>query len=183
MNLDKRKKKFETRKQEMVERLSDRFSLFPYPALISFALVLWLTGFILPKINPRTGQIASSVQLNASEQTEGMIWFAVKIIDNETVVQTHDNRIFRWSRTSLTREDLKPFRQYLKEQVRKRIFLSALAKNARLAEITAVISADQNLRYIHLKPIINALAEAKITRYGFETRIAKNNNFTQTGQH
>jgi hypothetical protein len=37
-----------------------------------------------------------------------------------------------------------------------------------------VLAVDQKLKYIHLRPVIYALAEARIAKYGFETRMLKN---------
>jgi hypothetical protein len=40
-----------------------------------------------------------------------------------------------------------------------------------LTRTTAVLAVDQKLKFNHLRPVIYALAEARISKYGFETRM------------
>lgn len=155
------------------ERLGIFANLFPFPALIPFGLVLIFCGSLIPTLNPRIGSPADVIPMSSMDEKEGSIWFAVRAIGDEVVVTAPNKRIFRWPSKIEDPRELDPFRSYLRQRVTNEIQMAVLAKRVTKAQLSAVIAADQRCRYLHLRPIIQALAEVGISDYGFETIINK----------
>ena len=61
--------------------------------------------------------------------------------------------------------------KYLKTRVHKEILATGMSMEANLIRIKAVLAVDETLSYAHIRPVIYALGEARISKYGFETRL------------
>lgn len=77
---------------------------------------------------------------------------------------TYDRRRFSWPIASQDMTKLQPFIEYLKERVRKEAYSTATKLECNLVRTTAVLAVDQMLQYVHLRPMIYALAEARIAK-------------------
>lgn len=151
-------------------RLREPLDWYPFPLIVSFALVLLLTGHILFGPNPRAGNPADIITFPAQPIKDSAIWMSVTPIGDDIVVTTGRRKVFRWKQAVRNLTDLKPFIHHLKELAQGEIESAALAKRAQPTQMLAVIAADQRLRYLHIRPIIYALAEAGIAQYAFETQ-------------
>lgn len=158
------------------ERLRLPYYWYPYPALISVALVYILSGHILPGINPRLGSMANVLSFKAKRQNEGSIWIGAYPDKGQIVIQTGDRHNFRWPLNTRSEKDISAFILYLKERVKKESVATGLSLQTSLTKISAVLAIDQRLNYGQIQPIITALAQAKISRYGFETQTIKRSN-------
>jgi hypothetical protein len=152
------------------DRLDENLHWFPVPALLAFGLVLLLTGHILFGTNPRAGNPANIISFPSEPRPDAAIWMSVTPIGDEIVVTTGDRQVFKWRQQVRNAQELGFFVKYLKERVANEIEAAALAKRALKSQTTAVIAADQRLKYLHIRPIIYALAEAGISQYAFETQ-------------
>jgi len=152
------------------ERCETFSNWFPFPALISFGLVAIFNLFLLPSLNPRLGNPANIMSLKGISESEGTIWFAVRVVGQDVVVTTGDRKIFKWPAKLVDEEPLAAFKKFLKARADNEIMKATLAKQAGVNQVSAVIAADQRLKYLHIRPILNALAAARITNYAFETR-------------
>jgi hypothetical protein len=119
--------------------------------------------------NPRMGHPANILAFPAPSQPDSSIWMSVTPVGDDIVVTTSDRQVFRWAQDVRSVSDIKPFVDHLKAMVRIEIEGAVLLNSLTIAKTRAVIAADQQLKYLHIRPIIYALAEAGIARYGFET--------------
>lgn len=155
------------------ERLQEPILWFPFPALIAFGLVIILRGHLLTGLNPRLGARVDVIQYDAKNLPDGGIWLGIFQDGKQVLVVTSDRRRFSWPIDSQDLKDIAPLVSYLKNQVKKESYSTAIKLESNLTRTTAVLAVDQKLKYIHLRPVIYALAEARIAKYGFETRILK----------
>jgi len=153
------------------QRLREPLWWFPYPFLIAIGMVLLLTGHLVFAINPRMGHPASLINFPAQMRPDSAIWFSMTPIDHDIVITTNDRLIFRWPQNLAPAQATQPFVAYLRRRVANEIDSAALLKRAPSTPMTVVIAADQRLKYLHLRPILAALAEAGITSYAFETLV------------
>lgn len=151
-------------------RLSEPLWWFPYPCLITMGLVLLLTGHLVMATNPRMGHPASLIEFPAAARPDSALWFSMTPIGQEIVITTNDRRVFRWPQQLTSAAPTQPFVDYLRRRVAEEIEAAALLKQALSTQTTVVIAADQRLRYLHLRPVIAALAAAGITSYALETK-------------
>lgn len=156
---------------KLKERLEEPVQWYPFPAMIGFMLVLILGGHLLPGLNPRLGARVEVVPMKAPRHADGEIWLGVYQEKDRVIVVTSDRQKFSWSAKDLDRSATRPLVKYLISKTKSEAFSMGLKLESSLVKTTAVIAVDQRLKYLQLKPIIFALSEAKITRYGFETRI------------
>lgn len=155
------------------ERLQEPVLWFPFPALIAFGLVIILRGHLLTGLNPRLGARVDVIQYDAKNLPDGGIWLGVFQDGKHVLVVTSDRRRFSWPIDSQDMKDIEPLVTYLQNRVKKEAYSTAIKLESNLTRTTAVLAVDQKLKYIHLRPVIYALAEARIAKYGFETRVLK----------
>jgi hypothetical protein len=155
------------------ERLQEPVLWFPFPALVAFGLVIILRGHLLTGLNPRLGARVDVIQYDARNLPDGGIWLGVFQDGKQILVVTSDRRRFAWPIDSQDLKDITPLVKYLHNRVKKESYSTAIKLESNLTRTTAVLAVDQKLKYIHLRPIIYALAEARIAKYGFETRVLK----------
>ena len=155
------------------ERFRAPYYWYPYPALISVLLVFILSGHILPGLNPRLGSIANIIELKAKKEKEGSIWIGLFPYKDRVIIKTSDNKTFSFSQNIASKEEIKDFIVYLKDRVRKESVATGLSLKSSLTKTSAVLAIDRNLNYHHIRPLLTALAEAKIAKYGFETQTTR----------
>ena len=151
-------------------RLEESTGWFPYPFLIPVALCVILLVKAMVGINPRLGNPADVLTFEGEPATDASIWFSVTPIGRDIVVTTAERLVFRWPQQLKDDTQLREFTNYLKEKVVQEAEATALGKKATTYQTTAVIAADQRLKYLHLKPILYALADARIRSYAFESK-------------
>lgn len=151
------------------DRLREPLWWIPFPALIGLGLVIVLLTHVALNTNSRMGNPADILAFPAAPHPESAIWLSVTPIGDDIVVTTSDRQVFRWRQDVRTVADIKPLVDYLRQMVRTEIEGAALMNTMSAGKSRAVIAADQKLKYLHIRPIIYALAEAGIARYGFET--------------
>lgn len=143
---------------------------YPYPAAISFFLVLLLTAHVIFGTSSRLGTPSDVITFPSETRKDAAIWISVTPIGKEIVVATADRKVFRWPQEVRGMEPLAPFIKYLKGAVAKEIEAAALQKVVFEHQTTAVIAADQRLKYLHVRPLLYAFAAAGIAEYAFETQ-------------
>lgn len=157
--------------QRTRERLIEPLLWFPFPALIGFGLVIILRGHLLTGFNHRLGTRADVVHLNAETLTAPGIWISIYQDKDQLVLVTDDHNRFMWPLGTRDMKTLKPFIDYLNKRTAEAAFKQTLSLEIEKDRTRAVLAVDQKLKYIHIRPILFALVEAKISNYGFETRI------------
>lgn len=160
---------WEERIQSVKERLKEPLDWFPYPILLTSGLVLILTAHIVSALNPRAGHRANVMALPSSPSKSSAIWLSISPSDNQLIITTAERRVFRWRLDQPQNRDLDALVQHLKATVAQEIESAALSKKASNSQTLAVLAADQRLTFLHIRPVISALAQAGITRYAFET--------------
>jgi hypothetical protein len=149
---------------------SEPLAWYPYPAAISFFYVLLLTAHVIFGTTSRLGMPSDVITFPSDTRKDSAIWLSVTPIGKEIVVATADRKVFRWPQEVHGMEPLKPFIAYLKGAVAKEVEAAALQKAAFQHQTTAVIAADQRLKYLHVRPLLYAFAAAGIADYAFETQ-------------
>jgi biopolymer transport protein ExbD len=155
------------------ERMRDRLSVDP-PWNPSALLLVGIVSVILVAamvngINQRLGNPSVPLSFPSQPQSDTAIWLSITPIDEKVVVTTNDRSVFTWPQNAATDTDTKELTKWLSQQVQTEIASTALAGMARSTQTKVMISADQHLKFLHVKPVLYALASAGITRYGFET--------------
>ncbi len=168
----KRKLAFE-RAAVIKERLRKPTDWFPFPLIISFTLVLLLTSHVLFATNPRAGHPADVITLPATPQLDSTIWLSVTPVGGDIVVTSNKRKVFRWGQDTQNAADIVPFVTHLKDRVAEEVQSAALLGRMSPAQTVAVIAADQRLKYLHMRPVLYALAQAGIASYSFETQLLK----------
>ena len=168
-----KEKRWELALTNLQERLRQPGLWYPYPAMISFALIVILTGHLLPGLNPRLGSRAEIIEFYGKSERAGAIWLGVLMAKDRIYVRTAERSTFSWSAKSDRMKDLQAFTRYLKDRAKKEALSSGLSLEGHLTRTTVVLAVDQRLKYVHIRPIIMALAEAGISHYAFETIMKK----------
>lgn len=152
-------------------RLKEPVSWFPYPAMISIFFVLLCNGQIVPELNPRLGTPANVLSFNGEPSSEGSIWISVTLIKNKIVITTDNRDVITWNADDQSTDVSKPLTKFFQDRI-KRIMLSAtLTKHPGKQGSLVILAIDQSLKYIHLLPILESLAQSGISEYAFETKI------------
>ncbi len=158
---------------EQRERLRPEENLFPYPALFAFGLILILTAHLLPGLNPRLGNRIDLISFAAPRQKEGSLWLGISAENNRLMVVTPDRKRFSWEQGKTDTQHLNEFVSYLRTYAEQQTRSSSLRGEADATKTKAILAVDRSLTYADLNPILLALAQARITRYGFETLTTK----------
>jgi hypothetical protein len=158
-----------SRIEAMIERLREPLLWFPLPIMITSGLCIYLTAHILSGTNPRAGHPANVMTFPAKSGRDSAIWISVAPIGDDIVVTTADRKLFKWPQSIANMPDIDPLVRHLRGIIANELEAAALAKRALKSQSTALIAADQNLAFHHMRPIISALSQAGISRYAFET--------------
>jgi hypothetical protein len=154
---------------EAKARLRTPLWWYPFPAVIAFGLITLLTAHLTLSTSVRMGHPTTLLSFPSEPRADGAIWFSVTPIGNDIVVASASRRVFRWPQNARNTEAAAAFIDWLRQRAQQEIEAAALLNRAHPVQATAVIAADQTLKFVHLRPILYALAEAGITHYGFET--------------
>lgn len=153
------------------ERLTSSLNWFPLPAFIGIGLSLIFVGHVFFGLNPRLGNPAEVIYFDAEPLKDGGIWLSVSIQEEKLVVTTADRSVFKITLSGTDVDEISKLTDYLREQTKKLSINAGLSQKISTVQSTAVISADQKLKYGHVRPILVALARAGISNYGFETKM------------
>jgi hypothetical protein len=151
-------------------RLRQPLWWYPAPALLGAGLALVLTSHVLLGTNPRAGNPADVLTFPGESRKDSAVWLSMTPMGKEVVVTTNDRRVFRWPQDTRDLSTLRPLVEYLKSRVAVEVGSAALSGRATPAASSAVIAADQRLKFLHVRPVLYAFAEAGITQYAFETQ-------------
>lgn len=151
-------------------RLQETCSWFPYPGLFSFGLALLFSGHVLLGINPRIGNPADVLPFETEIAKEGAIWLSISLQKDKVVVSTDDRHIFSWNERDRDLNMIAPLTKHLKNKLVQITLSASLAKEISQTESLVVLAVDQSLKYLHIQPVLIALAQAGISDYAFETR-------------
>lgn len=140
----------------------------PIPALIAIGLALILSGHLIPGLNPRLGNMAQIPALQGPSQLDSTIWLSVFPRNDRIYVTTADRRSFTYPVGGDSLE-LKELTQYLHKRTRNLALSSNLAMELSPYHAVVNLAVDKRIAYGDFRPIIYALAAAKISNYSFET--------------
>jgi hypothetical protein len=150
---------------------------------IGLGLNLIIASFFLPSINPRLGNPSVPFEFDGEPMEDSHIWFSITPIDNELVITTYDRKVFRWPLVVKNHSEIQNFIDYLKTATNTQITNATLSMDTNPNNFAVIISADQKLKFIHIRPILYALAEARISKYAFEVRSSTTAENTSTSSH
>lgn len=152
------------------------------PAGICFTLAMLLIGHLLPGLNPRLGNRANITPLEAELEPDGSVWLGMFIKDDIFHIQTSERNTLKFSVQDLNKSILPQLVTYLELRREKEITLLGSSLSYKPFRSNIVIAADQSLKYVHLRPVINSIAAAGYRRYSFETRIIRDQHAAQAMQ-
>ncbi len=153
------------------ERLRQTSWWFPYPAFLSFGLIVLFIGHLLLGINPRFGNPSDVMVFDAKPGNDNSIWFTLTHKDDKLAIATGNKKVFFVPLKNPSIDDFKAFNAYLDNEIRNITLSAGLAKKITLSQSSVVLSVDQSLTYSHIRPVLYALAKSGISTYGFETKL------------
>ena len=161
-------------KERLKDRLRTSVAIYaPLTAMISATICLVLSGHLLPAVNPRLGNPAEVMELS-SDGKPGDIFLSISADGAQLVAFDSNRRNARWPIGARTLTELKPFSELLQRNVRDGLLTSSLSNRLVASQTRVILSVDQHLRYFHIKPVLYALAEARISSYTFEVKHPEN---------
>ena len=159
--------------ERQAERLVMPFTAWPAYILIPVGMIMILSAFIPLETNQRLFSRARPLQLSGEEASPTDLWFAVAPTDSGISITTIDGKVFELKNSEPEEKRGEEFRAYLKERKEELIKSKTLANQIDPSSTLVVLSGDERLTYVHLRPVVYALASAGVTRYAFEGRIIK----------
>lgn len=160
--------------QTMVERSQERLgragTWWPYPSLITFGLCALLVAQIFPSVNSSLSRQANPILLNAEDASLQNILVNVYADGDSVCVQLDNSKTVTFRYDEQLEEDTLRIKELIHGRVAQQIKSAALKRTSYRNEFTALLVVDQKLDFRHVRPVINALAYAGITDYGFQTR-------------
>jgi hypothetical protein len=149
------------------------FTAWPAYVLIPVGMIMILSAFVPLEINPRLFSRARPLQLAGEEAPPTDLWFAVAPTESGVSVTSIDGKIFELNNSAPEGKRGEEFGNFLKQRKEELINNKILANEIDPDSTLVVLSADEQLTYFHLRPVVYALASAGFTRYAFEGRIIK----------
>jgi hypothetical protein len=150
-------------------RLVESPSYFPLVSFVSFGLFLLCSTYVIPAVSMRIFSLAQRPVVAAEPAIEGPIYISVAP-NKERVIATVNDRNFDLDPKNMD-EEMNRLISFLQEKTKEQMIKVGLELQIAPARTEAVLAVDSRLKYVHVQPIIAALAMAKIHRYGFETII------------
>ena len=169
----KRMPKVEDSFSRLTTRLEMGFTASPFYAFAAIGFIVLLSIFTSLEINPRVQSIGKPIEFTGQESADAKLWISIAPQGEKIVLKGNDGRSFSWSLNGPSPIQRQDFEVYLRSRVHEIIQDSMLSDRMDSSTVRAVISLDEKLNFNHLRPIIYALASARITHYAFEGRIVK----------
>lgn len=166
---DVRREKFHIQFDAKRDRIQNSSSLMVYAVFAAFGLALVISFQTLSLLNPRTGMHVQPPLYQAQSQKEGAIWLALTADERVLRVRTEDKHQIEIDLASEEEDKFKALSEYLTSEVEKKIESIVLQGEFKRASLFAILSVDRTLRFEAVAPVIQVLAEAGISNYGFET--------------
>lgn len=139
------------------------------PPLISAVLII-LNIDVLSSLNPRHGQRAILSELPAEDPPGGGIRLTIHSDDEKVFIRTGTRQQFVYAKDDVLAGHVPELDAFLLDRTKDlaRNAMLSLEYDPRFSYVT--LAVDERLSYGLVKPIIRALAKAKLTKYGFEIR-------------
>ena len=118
-------------------RLRDDSKWELLPAGISFTIAMLFIGHLLPGLNPRLGNRANIMELEAKNEPDGSIWLGVFIKDGSFYIQTSDRKLLRFNADDLDKPTLPSLISYLRHRREKEVALLSFVRIVRHMESEA----------------------------------------------
>jgi biopolymer transport protein ExbD len=147
---------------EMPVEFNPAFVLIP----IGFCLLL----LVFTRLESDFRLLSSSVPvtIDKPEAPPPAIWFSLAPSDDKIRIVSRNGDVFFIDPNDVSAES--PFPVYLKKEMNRVLTDTVLSARLEKSSGFVVLSVDQHLTYQHVRPVLYALANAGVARYGFETR-------------
>ncbi len=152
------------------QRLDQHQTWFPYPIMIPFGLMLAIYGVVLGTFHFRGGMPSQPIHLEGEATSESSLWFSLSAKGEDLLIVSRDRQTMTVPLALKGMEVLHPFSRMIEEELEKVIESAAVSRKVYSDEISVIFSVDESLRYAHLQPLIQVLANQGITNYAFETQ-------------
>ena len=130
------------------------------PLFLVFVFYIAILGFDTYESNVEPMEVDSSFETGVDSIK---VWVKIQ---GDYVVSNIGGHIVRWS-FNQKEVDTKDLVRFLKEQIEKRQLLAFLRKKDS-DNLSVTIIADESLRYMHVIPLIQAMANVGISDYRFQ---------------
>lgn len=149
--------------------LNDRGHWLPWPVFIPAVITLLLISQLIPLMNPRIGHPVNQDAIAGIPLNGFTIWLGISLDGDKVIVSTEDRQVFEWSEKIDSTEATKPLVEYLKKRVREITVDSALFGKSFRSQTRVILATDIETKFFHIRPVLYALAQARVTSYAFET--------------
>lgn len=141
-------------------------SFNPWPALISYALVVILSLYLYSVVNFRINSQATEPSFSGAHGHLGDIWISVTPTDEGLKVVTDEKSLL--SINFKSDPESKILYDYLYLRLQKLSFSAGLEKRTFLDSTFLTLSLDRSLRFYQLAPLIKIIASLGISNYSLE---------------
>ena len=159
--------------EKAISDLKDRLKIsdewYPIPSFISFGLIVIFISHLFPGLNPRLGSYSEVPSLQTKSYHLTGIWLGIYQKNKHIMIVSDERQVFSWPLAKTNQPNVQPLVNYLKDRLKKQLLTFGRDLAISYNDTRATLSVDKHLKYIHIRPILYALAEANISKYGFET--------------
>ncbi|MCX6119378.1 MAG: hypothetical protein NT027_17705 [Proteobacteria bacterium] len=171
-----------SRKHPQIELAFDRIrqrihgsNTFPITTLfIPVGFISLLMIFVALETNKRIKSLATPLILSGEPTTSPAMWFSIAPHEKGLAISSSDGAHFfieSQSQNGAPQNQFKEFEEHLRSRTKQVLGDVVLANRMDSNSAFVVLSVDESLTYAHVRPVIYALANAGISKYGFEGRV------------
>jgi biopolymer transport protein ExbD len=168
--MNDQREKFNLEFQCKRDRIQNSSSYLVYTVFISFGLAILISFKTLSLLNPRVGLQAQPPLYQAQSLKEGAIWLSLSASDRKLFIRTEDQQSIEVDLGEEGENQFESLQLYLNNEVEKKIESAVLMGELKRSSLFAILSVDRTLRFEAVAPVIEVLAKAGISNYGFETQ-------------
>ena len=155
---------------ELKENLSQASLAFILLASVSFGIGIFLFAYLSADVNSRLGDTTNIYSMEADPADNSGVRFSLSWSNELLKISTSDRHIFNVDVKRIDSKATQDLVDYLKAQISRQLLSTTLSKRFRWHP-PVLLAVSEELKYIHLRPVLYALARAGISQYAFETVI------------
>jgi hypothetical protein len=138
-----------------------------------FLVVTVLTAYTSLETATRLYSVGQPLEHLGAPAGDHAIWLSIGAKDDRLFVTTINGQMFSWPLAGPSKKERAELDIYLHQQAQKLVTDATLQGQVENGKNTVGLSVDQHLTFLHVRPVLYALAEAGFSKYGFETRIVR----------
>lgn len=143
---------------------------------IPFFLVIILSLYSGFETSDRIKSHIEPFQYSSDKTRDHRLWMSLGLHDDSIVLVLPTGKLFRWPASGPSDDDYVALEAYMKNLAQTHLKTTILQGRFGPETNTAAIAVDQRLTVHHVRPLLYALAASGISKYGFETKLPRQEN-------